>query len=339
MPVIPLPRAWQPNDIIPAQWGNNVGLDFQVLDVRTGGDPGVADRFLVSNGAASSLWRALRQADFGAGIIPSSALIDRKVNTLNPNYPTFAAAVAGGSHFFDVGAAPDGPTPSSFMAMQLRNWNYAAGDYHVTLAVNLYDVRELYIQGVVGGTPSPWYKLFHSGNGGVNSGIDADKLQGKTPGHGTGQIPINDGVVNPNLNAGLFGGQAPAYYATAAQVAAVWTADMIVIWPNQTHTIPVGWVQETNLNGRFPMGSSGALPGTPGGGGPHAHGIRHTHPKIETEGSNPPGGPVQSGGGSSAGPSGHVHAFQAPYTLDGTVSDQYGTVYPPFWVVLYIRKT
>lgn len=44
-------------------------------------------------------------------------------------------------------------------------------------------------------------KLWHSGNDGSGSGLDADLLDGMQSGNASGNIPVNNGTVNTNLNA------------------------------------------------------------------------------------------------------------------------------------------
>lgn len=48
-----------------------------------------------------------------------------------------------------------------------------------------------------------------------DNAINANKLQGLTAGNSKGQIPINNGIENVNLNAALLNGKASSYFATS----------------------------------------------------------------------------------------------------------------------------
>lgn len=54
---------------------------------------------------------------------------------------------------------------------------------------------------------SAWRKLWHDGNDGAGSGLDADLLDGKQSGNADGNIPINNGTMNTNLNADMVDGK------------------------------------------------------------------------------------------------------------------------------------
>lgn len=58
----------------------------------------------------------------------------------------------------------------------------------------------------------PWRKFWHDGNDGASSGLDADTVDGLSPGNGSGAIAINNGTLNVNLNADLLDGQTGSYY-------------------------------------------------------------------------------------------------------------------------------
>lgn len=55
--------------------------------------------------------------------------------------------------------------------------------------------------------------LWHAGNDGSGSGLDADLLDGKNSGHASGNIPIADGTVCTNLNADLLDGNSSSAFA------------------------------------------------------------------------------------------------------------------------------
>ncbi|WP_323016494.1 hypothetical protein [Castellaniella sp.] len=59
-------------------------------------------------------------------------------------------------------------------------------------------------------------KIWHSGNMGAASGLDADLLDGKQSGNADGNIPVNNGAVNKNLNAEMLDGRKSNLYALLA---------------------------------------------------------------------------------------------------------------------------
>jgi hypothetical protein len=52
-----------------------------------------------------------------------------------------------------------------------------------------------------------WYKIWHAGNDGSGSGLDADLLDGKHAGNASGNVPVSNGTLNINLNADLLDGK------------------------------------------------------------------------------------------------------------------------------------
>lgn len=56
-------------------------------------------------------------------------------------------------------------------------------------------------------------KIWHAGNHGKGSGLDADKLQGMIPGNLTDNIPVSNRKLNTGLNSELLNGQPSAFYA------------------------------------------------------------------------------------------------------------------------------
>lgn len=57
------------------------------------------------------------------------------------------------------------------------------------------------------GNWSAWRKLWHDGNDGAGSGLDADLLDGMASGNASGNIPISNGTLNTNLNADMVDGK------------------------------------------------------------------------------------------------------------------------------------
>lgn len=71
-----------------------------------------------------------------------------------------------------------------------------------------YDTTpDLYFRSYYNGTWSPWQKVWHGGNDGAGSGLDADSVDGYSPGNASGNIPLSNGTVNANLNADLLDGR------------------------------------------------------------------------------------------------------------------------------------
>jgi len=66
---------------------------------------------------------------------------------------------------------------------------------------------DLYFRSYYDGTWSPWQKVWHGGNDGAGSGLDADSVDGYSPGNASGNIPLSNGTVNTNLNADLLDGR------------------------------------------------------------------------------------------------------------------------------------
>lgn len=66
---------------------------------------------------------------------------------------------------------------------------------------------DLYFRSYYSGTWSPWRKVWHGGNDGAGSGLDADSVDGYSPGNASGNIPLSNGTVNTNLNADLLDGR------------------------------------------------------------------------------------------------------------------------------------
>ena len=67
------------------------------------------------------------------------------------------------------------------------------------------------------GTNAAWAKLWTDLNDGPGSGLNADQLDNYHAGNSSGQIPINNGVMNTNLIAQYLGasGQDAAFFRNA----------------------------------------------------------------------------------------------------------------------------
>jgi len=60
--------------------------------------------------------------------------------------------------------------------------------------------------------------IWHAGNDGPGSGLNADLLDNYTAGNASGNIPISNGTINSNLNADLLDGQQGTYYRNATNL-------------------------------------------------------------------------------------------------------------------------
>jgi hypothetical protein len=80
------------------------------------------------------------------------------------------------------------------------------------------------------------YKVWHAGNDGSGSGLDADLLDGKHAGNADGNIPINNGTLNTNLNADLLDGKHASDFLQVSNIYYVETSS------GQSYTIPNGTI-------------------------------------------------------------------------------------------------
>lgn len=182
-------------------------------------NPAGANLVLLSNGTDGAAFNT----------VPDIALTNQKVNQVNPQYSTFGTVLDKGSGMFDVSATGDAPNASgdSWLVVQNRHWNWGA-DYRWQLAVQFTNADQMWARSVIAGVGSTWRRLFHTGFMGTGSGLDA----------------------------ALFGGQLPAFYATAASVAAINQVPSGLIASVATAAgIPSGWTRYTNGDGRLLVGA------------------------------------------------------------------------------------
>jgi hypothetical protein len=224
------------------------------------------------------------------GAVTDAKLASQKVAQLNPTYLGFGAATDKGSGFFDIaGTAGDAPVAGrgGWLLSQTRHWNWG-GDQRWQLTCALDAATMLYTRSVIAGAGSAWHQLWHSGNDGAGSTLDADLLDGQ---HGT-------------------------YYATATALAAETAARISAISAinsvpsglvaafRTAAEIPAGWTRETALDGKVMLGA-----GT-GGGESFTQTTDYGTTWTQTFGSQvntPAGGAVQAGSGSTAAPAPHSH--------------------------------
>lgn len=195
-------------------------------------NPAGANLVLLSNGANGAAFNT----------VPDVAMTNQKVNQVNPTFSTFGSATSSGSGFFDVAATADAPNASgdSWGLIQYRHWNWAA-DYRWQLAVQFTNADQMWARSVIAGSGSTWRRLFHTGNMGSGSGLDADTVDGKNPTAtpAAGALPLADGsgtldswITSTKLvPSGLI-----AAFATAA-------------------AIPSGWSRYTAADGRLLVGA------------------------------------------------------------------------------------
>lgn len=256
MPLTPI-TDYAPGEIIPSAWANTLKANQAALDSRTGGDPGATGRFLASSGALGGLWRLLQAGDFGAGIVPDAALANPKVNQLSVDVASFAAALPG-SGFYRVGLPPDGPVGpvGDWHLIQARSQNWAQ-DYRAQIVMDATNPNGIYLRMIVAGSAGAWFRMWHAGNDGSGSGLDAGLLEGSTKAE---IIAASAGSV-PGLAAGI-----GAYWTGAAA------------------SIPVGWARHAAANGRIlvgdgtTFGQAFAVNGAYGASWAHAHDLsNHAH--------------------------------------------------------------
>lgn len=187
-----------------AMWNTYVRDNPNHLRGLTGtGDPGAANRLLVSSGAAFNqvAWTT----------VPSAALTDPKVDGVTPNYYTsfgncFANARSG---FFEVSTGIDGPAGStSYYCYQIVDHNFPA-TFGMQITCALLQAEKIYSRIISSGTPSAWRTIWNDGNDGTGSGLDAGLLAGLLAGNSSGNVPISNGVLSVNLNANILQGFTP----------------------------------------------------------------------------------------------------------------------------------
>lgn len=268
MPISPLPADWEPNDIIPSQWANNIAAIVAQLDARTGpADPLAANRWLQSTGGTTASWVDRAAAVLGAiGYTPLSISGGRVDGRLEIQYP----GAAGG--------------PQNWQENQLMVTGVAGGYPAISLHQAGVSVAVLYaatgeLWTMVGATTPG--RLWHSANDGSGSTLDADTLDGHDSGHTFNTIPIADQAANPFLNAGQFEGhtyaQAKADIAGSVPGASVEVPNGVIAMWLGGMTAPAGWVIETRLANLLPAGVVPAQNGTFGGLGASGGAASHTH--------------------------------------------------------------
>ncbi|MGV2866454.1 hypothetical protein [Achromobacter sp. AGC39] len=95
------------------------------------------------------------------------------------------------------------------------------------------------------GAASAAQQIWHSGNMGANSGLDADKLRGATTGNAEGNIPLSNRTMNTGLNAELLGGVTRDFFApiTSPNFKVAAYAPTAAVGTNTTHIATCAFVQ------------------------------------------------------------------------------------------------
>lgn len=354
------------NTIITVAWANSSVVNpITWLRSMTGGvDPWAANLALYSTGPSATSW----------GKLPDEVLLLPKVQRGSPQYASFAAAAAEYSSFCWINSSPgipDAPIPTQldWYLMQVRHPNTGI-NFHWQLTCSLSDPNALYSRTVSGGVAGPWRKvltesnvdpLVLSGGSRIRDDVPGNMLQiwangdhltvfneaatlalfeiissqpaplwkGQTVWHSG-----NDGA-GSTLDAGLFGGQLPAFYATDTELAAHAAttthvpSGLIAAFGN-AGSIAAGWSRFTAGNGRLLVGA-GTVAGqtfvegaSAGSSWAHLHAVSLTAAAVS-------GGNVQSGGSSTANTADHTHP------VSGNTADQ--TWIPPMFTVVWAQKS
>lgn len=254
--------------VITVAWATSSVVNSQIwLRTMTGGaDPPAADRIIRSTSTTATTWGQVTANCIADGHVQDAKLTNQKVNAFTLTAGSFANLLGANLNgFWEIGLAPDGPVASqSWYALNHLEFQFPA-TYAWQTAVNIADQNEIYTRIVIAGTPGAWRKMWHSGNDGAGSGLDADLLDG----------------------------QSSAFYATASSVAAIAAVPSGLIAAFATAgAIAAGWTRFTSGNGRFLIGAGTSFSQTFVEGASAGSSWTHLHGTTGTT--------VQSGSGASA---------------------------------------
>jgi hypothetical protein len=87
--------------------------------------------------------------------------------------------------------------------------------YSMQFAGNFYNSSDIYYRSTNGSGTTPWNKMWHSGNDGLNSGLDADLLDGQDSSFYRNASNLNTGVVPAARLSGTYGISITGNAATA----------------------------------------------------------------------------------------------------------------------------
>lgn len=174
-------------------------------------DPAGNNRVLVAQGTTSAAWTSMTDPTILTAVKAPAA------TTIVTNFTALTAANKNGMH--EVNPGTGGPTGSgTWYAINVVEANQPT-NYSLQIAVDINDQNASYLHTTRAGTPDAWVKLWHAGNDGSGSGLDADTL---------------DGVQLSAIN------QVPSGLIAAVATAA---------------GIPAGWTRYTNADGRLLIGA------------------------------------------------------------------------------------
>jgi hypothetical protein len=245
------------------------------------------------------------------------------------------------------------PTESWYHMISCRHPN-PANNYQMQISGNIFDVNDLYYRIINSGSPTSWYKIWHSGNDGSGSGLDADLLDGlqSSSANTPSTIVARDG--SGNFSAGTI----TATFSGNGTI----PVGGIIMWSGAS--VPTGWQlcnnslitsgslagQFTpNLVDKFIVGSGGAYVIGNTGGTADAVVVSHTHTTGDPDrnfatSQKPTGAPITGtlvsesvvgGNGSS------VSATSNAYDVSGNVViGESGTDknLPPYYALAFIMR-
>jgi len=185
-----------PGEIITAAgWNTSARDNINHIWGVIGGNPGTSGYVVHSTGASSGAW----------GKVTDDLLNDQKISQTAITATDANAITAGSRYVLNIGADANTPFDSYWYVDHIR---YATG-YYWQLASSIIANDQLWMRTVVAGVPNPWVRVWTASSDGSGSGLDADLFRGLVPGNASGNIPINNGVANINLNAALLAGLSP----------------------------------------------------------------------------------------------------------------------------------
>lgn len=229
------PVAGIAGQIVTAAWSQaNVVDPLNWLRLLTGNaDPPGSGYLILSLTSSQTIWGKLQSDYIQDGAVTDAKLNDPKVSKTLSNYGSMAVAAANGTGFsssFQSSSNLDGPVTSDWFVTTAN-----LGTRQLQTITSIYDENLSYIRLVVSGTPTSWKQVWHSGNDGSGSGLDADLLDG----------------------------QSSAFYATASSVTAL-TATVaainavpsgLIAAVDTAAAIPSGWTRFSNGDGRMLIGA------------------------------------------------------------------------------------
>lgn len=295
------PTAPVSGTVITVAWAvANIINPLAWLRVMTGGaQPVGADYVIMSAGTSSSSWQKINTPSILDGVVTDAKLASQKVAQISPTYTSFTAAQAGLSGFFDINNPTDTAPTAATRWHLIQASLPGASNYVLQFTSAVAVPSSVYLREVVAGTASAWRKL---------------------GGNANGDIPINNGTVCTNLNAEKLGGLTSAYLVPSGLIAAFANAG----------SIASGWTRFTSLDGRIPVGAGTTFSQTFTEGASAGSSWAHQHGATGLSTAGASGGAVNSGGGSTASPTGHTHA------LSGNTADT--SWIPPSFAVVWASK-